>query len=214
MGRTRIKICGLTQATDIQAAVSAGADSIGLVFCQKSPRHLELDQAKALVAEIPAFVSVVALFLNPEKAMVDAVLDQVHPDMLQFHGQEDAGFCTQFKRRYLKAIAMGKNAEKPVEQARAHPSACGYVLDSHAPGAIGGTGKTFDWGQIELPSKGLILAGGLHPGNVGAAVEQVRPWAVDVSSGVESAPGIKSAAKIQGFIRAVADADRRQTMEN
>ncbi len=207
-GRTRIKICGLCRLQDLEAAVSIGVDAIGLVFCPASPRHLEPQQARELVRSVPAFVSVVALFLDPDAGLVDAVLDQVKPEILQFHGREPAGFCRGFGRRYMKAISMGNGARPAEDQMAEHASACGFVLDSHSPGGMGGTGLGFDWSRV--PAQGgerLVLAGGLHPGNVGEAIRAARPHAVDVSSGVESAPGIKSAAKMADFVRAVSAAD-------
>lgn len=213
MGRTRIKICGLTREQDIDAAVQAGADSIGFVFCEKSPRHLEVSRAVELARRVPAFVSVVALFLNPQRDLVEQVLAEVQPELLQFHGNETAEFCGQFARRYLKAVAMGGMDDGGAAQAQAHPAACGYVLDSHAPGMIGGTGETFDWQRIDVPAERSVLAGGLNPANVAEAITLVRPWAVDVSSGLEDAPGIKSADKIRDFIAAVGNVDRGLQLE-
>ena len=205
--RTRIKICGLRRAADVQQAIDLGVDSIGLVFCEKSPRHLSLDEAAALMPLMPAFVSVVALFLNPEADYVEQVIARVKPDILQFHGQESAAFCEQFGRRYIKAVAMQQTGD-PLEQGRLeHPHASGYLVDSHEPGGMGGRGETFDWSRLEGTQHSLILAGGLSASNVQAAVEQVRPWAVDVSSGVEDSPGCKSAAKMADFVAAVRAAD-------
>ena len=205
--RTRVKICGLTRSDDVHAAVAAGVDSIGLVFHARSARNLELQQAAALACEIPAFVSLTALFLNPDEALVEAVLGDVKPEILQFHGQEDAAFCSAFGRRYIKAVAMGGSADELARTCDRHPDACGYLLDSHAPGDMGGSGTSFDWTKINQSELPLILAGGLKPENVGQAIEQVRPWAVDVSSGVEQAPGLKSADKIHSFLAAVRAAD-------
>ncbi|ORE86026.1 phosphoribosylanthranilate isomerase [Oceanococcus atlanticus] len=205
--RTRVKVCGLTRAEDIEVAIAAGVDSIGLVFCERSPRHLEPQQARSLVRLIPAFVSVTALFLNPEKGLVAEVLDQVQPELLQFHGQEPASFCEAFGRRYIKAIAMGGQDNELAYARQNYPRACGFLLDSHAPGAMGGSGKAFDWRHATAANLPLVLAGGLNPGNVGQAIEQVQPWAVDVSSGVEEAPGLKSAVKIKRFLAAVHAAD-------
>ncbi len=205
--RTRVKICGLTRSADVHAAVAAGVDSIGLVFYARSARNLELQQAAALAREIPAFVSLTALFLNPDSSLVEAVIRAVKPEILQFHGQEDADFCSSFGRRYLKAVAMGGSADELARTCEQHPDACGYLLDSHAPGDMGGSGEPFDWSKIRQSSLPLILAGGLNPDNVGQAIDQVRPWAVDVSSGVEQAPGLKSADKIHSFLAAVRAAD-------
>lgn len=206
--RTRIKICGLRRQEDVRAAVDLGVDALGLVFCAASPRHLEPEQARVLVREIPAFVSVVALFLDPEATLVESVLAEVEPELLQFHGRESAAFCAAFGRRYMKAIGMGEGAEPAQQQMQEHRGACAYVLDSHAPGEMGGTGQGFDWSRVPRQARErVVLAGGLHPGNVAEAVRTARPYAVDVSSGVESAPGIKSAAKMADFVRAVRAVD-------
>ena len=205
--RTRVKICGLTRSDDVHAAVAAGVDSIGLVFHARSARNLELHQAAALACEIPAFVSLTALFLNPDERLVESVLNKVRPEILQFHGQEDAAFCSAFGRRYIKAVAMGGSTDELARTCERHPDACGYLLDSHAPGDMGGSGTPFDWTTLDESKLPLILAGGLKPENVGQAIEQVRPWAVDVSSGVEQAPGLKSADKIHSFLAAVRAAD-------
>lgn len=205
--RTRIKICGLTRAQDIQHAVDLGVDSLGLVFCDKSPRNLELAAGAALAAEIPAFVSVVALFLNPDAALVDQVLDQVKPEILQFHGDETADFCQSFGRRYIKAVAM-QQAGDPLQGARQqHPQASGYLVDSHSPGERGGRGETFEWSRLQGADSLVILAGGLDHSNVQTAIEQLKPWAIDVSSGVEDSPGCKSAVKMNDFVAAVRAAD-------
>lgn len=213
--RTRVKICGLRRPEDIDVAIEAGADSIGLVFCARSPRHLEPDLAAELVRRIPAFVSVVALFLDPQHSLVERVLQQVQPELLQFHGKEPAAFCTAFGRRYLKAVSMLDVDGDPLsEQRKAHPQACGFVLDSHAVGGIGGTGQRFDWNRVQDASRGLVLAGGLDADNVAEAITQLRPWAVDVSSGVEDAPGVKSAVKLRAFLNAVREADDRARAQN
>lgn len=209
--RTRVKICGLCRSEDLQAAVALGVDAIGLVFCEKSPRHLTLEQAATLAAETPAFVSVVALFLNPEADLVRAVQQQVQPELLQFHGEESADFCAGFGQRYLKAVAMGQGAAPARDAIAAHSAACGFILDSHDPGQMGGTGQAFDWNQWPAQGQGLILAGGLRPDNVAAAIRQARPYGLDVSSGVESAPGIKSSVKMTDFMRSVRAADAEST---
>lgn len=205
--RTRVKICGLTRVEDLEAAVSLGVDAVGLVFSPRSPRHLELDQARLLAARIPAFVTLVALFLDPPADMVASVLDAVQPELLQFHGAESPHFCTAFRRRYIKAIAMAQPQRLAAELAT-HPDASGFVLDSHAPGERGGTGEVFDWKTMPAGRPGLILAGGLDAANVGGAIRARAPFGVDVSSGVESAPGHKSAARMADFIRAVREADQ------
>jgi phosphoribosylanthranilate isomerase len=197
---TRVKICGLTRIADVGAAVDAGADALGFVFAAGSKRVLSPETAGALCRAVPAFVSRVGLFQDQDAAHVEQVLRRVPLSLLQFHGREDASFCRQFGLPYIKAVAMSSPEDLAVAES-AFDDAAGLVLDSHQPGRPGGTGATFDWkliGECRLP---LILAGGLNPGNVARAVRQVRPWAVDVSSGVESAAGIKDANAMRDFIR-------------
>ncbi len=209
MTRTRIKICGITREEDLAAAVAAGADALGLVFYAPSPRHVTPQRAAQLVAHVPAFVTRVGLFVNEPAETVRAVLAQVPLDLLQFHGDEDAAYCSQFGRSWIKAARM-KPGFDLLEYASAFaqaPGVSGLLLDADVEG-YGGGGKTFDWTLIPrtLPLP-VILSGGLHPGNVAEAVRAVRPWAVDVSSGVEAARGIKDAQKITEFIAGVRDAD-------
>jgi phosphoribosylanthranilate isomerase len=200
---TRIKICGITRVEDLLAAVYSGADALGLVFYDKSPRHVSLQQAAQLAASIPPFVTLVGLFVNPSVAEVHEVLKAVSLDVLQFHGEEEPAFCAQFDRPYLKAIRV-KDGVNLVQYAAHFAGAQGLLLDAFVEGTHGGTGASFDWALIPqnlaLP---VILSGGLHAGNVGEAVMQVRPYAVDVSSGVEVAKGIKDAVKIAAFINEV-----------
>jgi len=197
--QTRVKICGLTRARDIRAAVACGADAIGFVFVTGSKRLVDLPTAGELVSLVPAFVARVGLFLDQEAQEVRDVLEQVPLSLLQFHGGENAGFCRQFGRPYIKAVSM--NSEQAIQQAEAEYSdAAALLLDSHEPGGLGGTGRTFDWGQIRRCERPLILAGGLTPDNVRDAVRQSKPWGVDVSSGVEDAPGIKNSGAMRRFI--------------
>lgn len=197
---TRVKICGLTRSADVSAAVLAGADALGFVFAERSKRFIGTGQAKELVREVPAFVSRVGLFMDPDEQAVAEVMAQVPLSLLQFHGSEDAGFCRQFGLPYIKAVSMGPDRELAfIEQE--YFDAAGLLLDSHSPGDTGGTGQVFDWSMIPDIALPLVLAGGLTPENVGQAVRQVKPWAVDVSSGVEDAPGQKSTAKMQAFIK-------------
>jgi phosphoribosylanthranilate isomerase len=200
---TRIKICGITRAEDALAATRSGADAIGLVFYQRSPRHVSIAQAKLLAGTLPPFVTVVGLFVNAEVAFIHEVLVNVPLDMLQFHGDETPEYCTQFNKPYLKAIRVKAGVDLLQCAADFH-DAKGLLLDAHVEGIPGGTGATFDWAlipkQLPLP---VILSGGLDVGNVAAAIKQVRPYAVDVSSGVEASKGIKDAAKIAAFINEV-----------
>ena len=209
---TRIKICGITRAEDALAAASSGADAIGLVFYQRSPRHVSIAQAKQLADVLPPFVAVVGLFVNAEAACVREVLASVPLDSLQFHGEETPEYCAQFNRPYLKAIRVKAGVDL-LQCASDFRGAQGLLLDAHVEGIPGGTGTAFDWnlipGKLPLP---VILSGGLDAGNVAAAIKQVRPYAVDVSSGVESGgveagKGIKDAAKIAAFINEVNNID-------
>jgi phosphoribosylanthranilate isomerase len=204
---TRTKICGITRVEDALAAAAAGADAIGLVFVAKSPRHVMPEQAAEIAAALPPFVTRVALFVNPDAAQVEAVLRRARPDALQFHGEEPPAFCRSFGVPYLKAARVRPGVDL-LQFAALHADAQGFLLDAWSEAAHGGTGERFDWALIppDLP-RPVILAGGLHPGNVAEAVRAVRPWAVDVSSGVEAAKGIKDAAKIAAFIKEVRDAD-------
>lgn len=203
MTRTRIKFCGITRQEDALAAARLGVDAIGLVFTSRSPRCLDLARARAIVHGLPPLVLVVALFLNDDAALIQAVEKEVRPSLLQFHGTEDEAFCTRFDTPYVKVIGMGSVADATL-QMTTYPGACGFVLDGHAAGAEGGQGKTFDWSRVpEATRCPLILAGGLDADNVADAVRRVRPWAVDVSSGIETAPGIKSIEKMQAFVQAV-----------
>lgn len=204
---TRIKICGLTREQDVLAVASSGADAFGLVFYDKSPRHVEIAQAERLVRATPPFVTVVGLFVNPTVDYVREVLAKAPLDVLQFHGEESPEFCRQFNRPYLKAIRVKAGVDL-VECAARYAGAQGLLLDAYVEGTQGGTGEAFDWGLIpqNLPLP-VILSGGLHAGNVAQGVRQVRPYAVDVSSGVEATKGVKDAAKIAAFINEVKQID-------
>ena len=201
--RTRIKICGITRVEDARAAAEIGADAIGLVFYPPSPRNVELDQARAIIAAVPPFVSVVGLFVDPPRDHVESVLRRCTLGLLQFHGDESPDFCGAFGLPYLKAARVRADADL-VQYLSPHIAAQGWLLDAYQDGLYGGTGASFDWKLIPRRlARPVILSGGLTPENVGAAVRQVRPWAVDVSSGVEAAKGIKDAAKIAAFITGV-----------
>ncbi len=204
---TRTKICGITRVQDALAAAKCGADAIGLVFYERSPRHISVAQAKQLSAVLPPFVTVVGLFVNAEAAFVREVLEHVPLDLLQFHGDESSRYCAQFNKPFLKAIRIKAGVDL-LQCASDFHSAKGLLLDAHVEGVPGGTGTAFDWklipGKLSLP---VILSGGLDEKNVAAAIKQVRPYAVDVSSGVETSKGIKDAAKIAAFIQEVNQID-------
>jgi phosphoribosylanthranilate isomerase len=204
---TAVKICGITRVEDALTAAHAGAHAIGLVFHRASPRWVPPEAAAQIVRRLPPFVTSVGLFVDADPAAVRATLGVVALDLLQFHGSEPAGYCTAFGRPYLKAVRVGPETDL-LQYAALHAGAKGLLLDAFSGAAPGGTGETFDWSliprQLPLP---IVLAGGLTPDNVGEAVRRVRPWAVDVSSGVEADKGIKDAAKIAAFIRGVRHAD-------
>ncbi|MBD9415120.1 phosphoribosylanthranilate isomerase [Pseudomonas sp. PDM16] len=202
MTAVRVKICGITRVEDALAAAVAGADAIGLVFYAKSPRVVSVEQAQAIIAALPPFVTTVGLFVDIERAELQRILASVPLDLLQFHGDESAEQCEGFNRPYIKALRV-KAGDDIAAQVDRYPGAKGILLDTYVEGVPGGTGEAFDWSLVpEGLSKPVILAGGLHPDNVALAVEQVRPYAVDVSGGVEASKGIKDAQKIGAFIRA------------
>jgi len=204
--RVRIKVCGMTRAEDAAAAARLGVDAVGLVFYPKSPRYVSVEKAKALVAKLPAFVTVTALFLDPTREEVQKVLDGVRVELLQFHGTEAPEFCRGFGRPYIKAVPMGSQADL-ADYARRYPDAAALLLDSHVQGQKGGTGRSFAWSSLpKVEGPPLILAGGLNSENVGTAISVVRPYGVDVSSGVESAPGVKDPDKLAAFVREVNNA--------
>lgn len=201
--RTRVKICGITRTEDAQAAVAAGADAIGLVFSAKSSRMVSIEQARALAASVPPFVTVVGLFVDESPDAVRTVLNRVPLSLLQFHGTETPEQCRSYGRPYLKAVRMRDGVDLRAEEDR-YSDAVGLLLDSYDPHSPGGSGQAFDWARIPAQrAKPLVLAGGLTPENVGGAIRRVRPEAVDVTSGVEAAKGIKDPQKIAAFVKAV-----------
>jgi phosphoribosylanthranilate isomerase len=201
--RTRVKICGITRVEDALAVVNNGADAIGLVFYPPSPRNVSIEQAAAIANQVPAFVSVVGLFVNAEAAFIRSVLAQVKLDLLQFHGDETPEECASYGLPFIKAIRV-KTDTNLVQCAKDFSASKALLLDTFTEGAVGGTGHVFDWSLIPMQmSKPIILAGGLNLQNVAQAIEQVRPYAVDVSGGVELSKGIKDAAKIAAFMQQV-----------
>lgn len=205
--RTRVKICGITRPGDAAEAARLGVDAIGLVFHPHSPRAVDPDAAAAIVRGIPPFVAAVGLFVDAPAEAVRAVLAIVPLDLLQFHGREPAEYCRAFGRRYVKALAVSAGSD-PAAQAARYPDAAAWLFDTAVDGRSGGTGRTFDWGHLPQGlERPVILAGGLDPDNVAAAVRAVRPYAVDVSSGVEAAKGIKDPARMAAFMRGVRSVD-------
>lgn len=217
--RTRVKICGITRIADAHAAVDAGADAIGLVFWPGTPRVVGIDQAQAIVAALPPFMTVVALFVDPEPHAVRSVLDTVPIDVLQFHGSEPPHLCRAFGRRYVKAISVKDDVDL-LESVSPYDDAAGLLFDAFSEGDLpGGTGRMFDWGRLKVDVRSrlprpLILSGGLTADNVGRAIRDVTPWAVDVSSGVEELDangvprrGLKDPARIRAFVQGVRSAD-------
>ena len=209
--RIRIKICGITRPEDARAAVDLGADALGLVFYAPSPRCVSVEQAWEIARVVPPFVTLVGLFVNESKLTVRRVMEAVPVQLLQFHGEEEESFCRSFHAPYIKAARVRTGLDL-VKYAEAYPTAQGLLLDAFVEG-YGGGGKSFDWSLIppRLPQP-VILSGGLEAGNVAEAVRAVRPWAVDVSSGVEAAKGIKDAGKMAAFISGVRDGEAGSTL--
>ncbi len=206
MNRTRIKFCGMTRAEDVQLACALGVDALGFIFAPRSTRLLRIAEAAELTAQVPPLVHRIGLFVDPDPELVHAALESAGIDVLQFHGEESPAFCAQFGAPWIKAIGM--NSKTPPEAvALSHTAAWGFVLDAHGDGGAGGRGVTFDWTRVPASVTHPILAGGLDPENVFDAVTAVRPWAVDVASGIESAPGCKDAALMRRFVQQVKRAD-------
>ncbi len=211
--RTRVKICGITRAEDVQVVAANGADAIGFVFYPKSPRHISIEQAAELASMLPPFVTVVGLFVNADAETVREVLANVPLDLLQFHGDETPAYCAQFQKPYIKAIRV-KSGVDLLQCAADFRCAQGLLLDAYVEGVPGGTGASFDWELIpdDMPMP-VILSGGLDAENVAVAIDRVKPYAVDVSSGVEAVKGIntlkgiKDAAKIARFMQEVRNTD-------
>jgi len=207
--RTRIKFCGMTRAGDIRLASELGVDAIGFVFARGSARRVAPAEARAMRQAATPMVDVVALFRDNSREEVREVMRTVRPSLLQFHGDEDDAFCRAFNMPYLKAVAMGGTEAVTARSLQlAHPHAAGFLLDSHAPGGSGGSGVVFDWAQVPAGlHRPFLLAGGIGPDNVFDAITRVQPWGVDVSSGIESAPGIKDGDRMRRFVEEVRRAD-------
>ncbi|GAA4780701.1 phosphoribosylanthranilate isomerase [Lysobacter hankyongensis] len=206
--RTRIKFCGLTRIEDVAVACALGVDAVGFVFAERSKRRVSPAQVAPLREALDPFVASVALFMDNDAATVREVIDTVRPTILQFHGDEDDAFCASFGLPYLKAVAMGGEGARADDLGARYARATGFLFDSHAAGQVGGSGHAFDWTRIprDCP-RPWLLAGGLHPDNVFEAIRATYCWGVDVSSGIESAPGEKDAAKMHRFVEAVRRAD-------
>lgn len=205
-GRTRVKICGITRPEDGRDAALLGADAVGLVFYAPSPRYVTPSRARAIVDALPPFTTVVGLFFDAPPREVSTVLEEVAIDLLQFHGAESPEYCAGFDRPYIKAMRVRAGMDLHGAAAQ-YENAKALLLDHYQEGVAGGTGKTFDWSWLPADLRGpIILAGGLTPENVAAAIRAVRPYAVDVSSGVEVTKGVKDRAKIGAFLRSVNDA--------
>ncbi|PIE42597.1 MAG: phosphoribosylanthranilate isomerase [Gammaproteobacteria bacterium] len=203
MLRKRIKVCGIKKLEDAMVAAHSGADALGFVFYEPSPRNIDIQTAKDIIQKLPAFVTSVALFVDPDVELVETVIEQTQVDLLQFHGNETAEFCTRFSRPYIKALRVRPELDI-AEQAKRHPNAKAILLDAYVENVPGGTGKAFNWSLIPAElDQPVILAGGLHPGNVAAAIEQPNIWGVDVSGGVEAQKGVKSPQLIKSFCRGV-----------
>jgi len=211
MSMVKIKICGLTRAEDVQAAVAAGADAVGFVFAA-SPRRISIETAIRLAGYVPGGVLRVGLFMDQAGSEIGQIISAVPLDLLQFHGSETERECMAFNRPWLKAVAM-EDAVSVARAEREFPGAAGLLLDSHAKGRRGGSGRTFDWALAKSATSRIWLAGGLNTDNVGEAIRVVRPYAVDVSSGVEVEAGIKDANKIRDFVAAVRHAETELEME-
>jgi phosphoribosylanthranilate isomerase len=205
MARTRIKFCGITRLEDLQVAVELGVDAIGLVFCPSSPRVIDIQQACTLIDRCGPFITCVGLFMNQDAGTIGSLVERVPIDMLQFHGNESEQFCSSFGLPYLKSVAMGGKGQEVLESDYASASA--LLLDSNELGQPGGSGKLFNWQNIPDLNKPIILAGGLDSNNVSDAITRVRPYAVDVSSGIELTKGIKDINKMKDFVNSVRDAD-------
>ena len=210
MNRTRVKFCGLTRAGDVRLACELGVDALGFVLAAGSPRRLSVAELAGLRAAVSPLVDVVALFMDPHASEVLDAIRRLRPTLLQFHGSEDDAFCRSFGLPFLKSVPMAGGAAEALAVSRRYPSALAFLLDGHGPGEAGGSGKSFDWSSAPRPARPVFLAGGLAAGNVAEAIRSVRPYAVDVSSGIESAPGRKDGERMRQFQDEVRRVDSEQ----
>ena len=207
MNRTRVKFCGMTRAGDVRLACELGVDALGFVLAPRSPRRLAAGELAGLRAAVSPLVDVVALFMDPAAGEVLDAMRRLRPTLLQFHGSEEDSFCRSFGLPFLKSLPMAGGGEEALAASRRYPSALAFVLDGHGPGEAGGSGRSFDWSSTPRTARPVFLAGGLAPGTVGAAIRALRPYAVDVSSGIESAPGQKDGERMRQFLEEVRRVD-------
>ena len=205
-----MKFCGLTRAGDVRLACELGVDALGFVLAPRSPRRLDAGELAGLRAAVSPLVDVVALFMDPAAGEVLDAMRRLRPTLLQFHGSEEDSFCRSFGLPFLKSLPMAGGGEEALTASRRYPSALAFVLDGHGPGEAGGSGRAFDWSSTPRTARPVFLAGGLAPGNVGAAIRAARPSAVDVSSGIESAPGQKDGERMRQFLDEVRRVDSEQ----
>lgn len=210
MNRTRVKFCGLTRAGDVRLACELGVDALGFVLAPGSPRRLAVTELSGLRAAVSPLVEVVALFMDPHASEVLDAVRRLRPTLLQFHGKEEDSFCRSFGLPFLKSLPMAGGGAEALQLSKRYPSALAFLLDGHGPGQAGGGGRSFDWSTTPRPGRPVFLAGGLAPGNVAEAIRIARPYAVDVSSGIESAPGRKDGERMQHFLDEVRRADAEQ----
>jgi len=211
MSRTRIKVCGMTDQAEATAIAALGVDALGFIFVASSPRCIEVEKAKAIIASLPPFIHAVGVFMDEEAARVNAIAHDCGLTLIQLHGHESPGYCRAMSRPVLKAFRIGENA--PADLAPYHGLVKGFLLDTYRPGQAGGTGEAFNWELLQrltIPGP-LLLAGGLTPDNVASAIRQTHPFAVDINSGVEISPGRKDLGLIRQLIAEVKDADRDTT---
>ena len=208
--RTRVKFCGMTRAGDVRLASELGVDAVGFVFARSSPRRIRPEEARLMRNALAPLVDAVALFMDNTAEEVRDAIRQVRPTLLQFHGGEDDAFCRSFGLPFLKSLPMANGAEEAVAISKRYPSALAFLLDGHGPGQAGGVGQAFDWASAPKLARPMFIAGGLRPANVAEAIEVVRPYAVDVASGIEAMPGLKDGERMRQFLQEVRRVDSEQ----